>query len=195
MKRLPVLLIATLLCACDSDADYESDGDVLRDSTYEAIDYTLTSDNYKKWMAAQQALDSAGIRPGERIDVRSVSDDDIRRVTQSLESQPAAKTAIESAGLSVQDFVLTTIALAQSWDAVNGPPARVLGARPENLDFLRSQAATDSMIRVRPGTGIIDDSPAAEGSDSDHDSDSDSEGNRGKGRGRPKGKNKDRGRG
>lgn len=190
MKRLPLFLLAWLLGACASGANSESDGDVQRESTYEAIDYTLTSDNYKKWMAAQQALDSAGVRPAERIDVRNVSDEDIDRVTRSLESRPEAKSAIEGAGLSVRDFVLTTIALAQSWDAVNGPSARVLGARPENLDFLRAQAATDSMIRARPGAGIIDESPRTNGSDSDSDSDSDGRG----GRGRGKDKSKDKGR-
>lgn len=192
MQRFPVLLFAAFLGACDADVDNESAGDALRDSTYEAIDYTLTSDNYNKWMAAQQALDSAGIRPAERIDVRNVSDDDIDRVTRSLESQPGAKTAIEGAGLSVRDFVLTTIALAQSWDAVNGPSARVLGARPENLDFLRTQAAGDSIVRTRPGAAFIDDSQGVDGSDSDGDSDSE----RGRGKGKSKNKNKGkRGRG
>jgi hypothetical protein len=191
MKGLRLFILTALLCACDARVDDESDGDVLRDSTYEAIDYTLTSENYNKWMVAQQALESAGIRPIERIDVRNVSADDIGRVTQSLESQPAAKSAIEEAGLSVRDFVLTTIALVQSWDAVNGPSARVLGARPENLDFLRTQAATDSMIRNRPGAGIIDDASAIDATDSDTDSDSDDK----RGRGRGKGKHKGRGRG
>src|SRR5688500_16414849 len=194
MQRLLLLLPAALVCACDNDVVSESDGDVLTDSAYQAIDYTLTSDNYNKWLVAQQALDSAGIRPAERIDVRSVSDDDIDRVTRSLESQPPAKVAIEGAGLSVRDFVLTTIALAQSWDAVNGPSARVLGARPENLDFLRTQGAGDSIFRTRPGAAFIDDSPAAGGADSDDDSDS--ERGRGKGKGRNKNKNKGkRGRG
>lgn len=183
MKRLPLFLLAALLGACDSGAHAESDGDVLRDSTYEAIDYALTSERYKQWMIAQQALDRAGVSPVERIDVRSVSDEDIDRVTRSLESQPQAKSAIEGAGMSVRDFVLTTIALAQSWDAVNGPPARVLGARPENLAFLRTQAAADSMVRSRPGAGIIDDRIRTGGSDSDSDSDD-------RGRGRGKGKNK-----
>ena len=189
MKRLSAVFIATLVMGCDSRIDTESDGDVLTDGAYEAIDYRLTSDNYKKWILAQQALDSAGIRPTERIDVRNVSDEDIARVTRSLESQPSAKTAIESAGLSVRDFVLTTIALAQSWDAVNGPSARVLGARPENLDFLRTQAATDGAISQRPVGTIIDNPPAVDGSDSDSESDSDSDS------GRRRGKDKDKGKG
>ena len=190
-----LLILTTLLSACDSRSENASDGEVLRDSVYEAIDYSLTSENYKKWMVAQQALENAGIRPLERIDVRNVSDDDIARVTESLEAQPAARSAIDGAGLSVRDFVLTTIALVQSWDAVNGPSARVLGARPENLDFLRTQAASDSMLRTRPGARIIDDSPAVDGADSDVDSDSDDRGGKGKGRGKKAKERSHRGRG
>lgn len=185
MKRITVLLVASVVWSCDKDVAGESDGAVLGDSSYEAIDYRLTSESYKKWLVAQQALDSAGVRPMERINVRDVADEDIARVTQSLENQAAAKAAIESAGLTVRDFVLTTIALAQSWDAVNGPRDRVLGARPENLDFLRAQAATDSAIRTRPptGAGIVDDSPTIDGSDSDSDTDKDSDSDsRGKGK-------------
>lgn len=191
MRVMIVLLGLAMMAACDRVIENVSGGDVLSDSAYEALDYTLTSDNYKKWLVAQQALDSTGIRFDERIDVRSVSDDDLDRVTESLESQPSARAAIESAGMSVREFVLTTVALAQSWDAVNGPPARVLGARPENLDFLRAQAATEAVVRTRPGTGIIDEAPTVGGADSDSDSDSDDRRRRGQG----KGKDKHRGRG
>lgn len=192
--RLVVLLFSiTWLVGCDDDIENASGGDVLGDGSYEAIDYTLTSDNYKKWLVAQQSLDSAGIRLAERIDIRSVSDEDIDRVVESLQARPPARAAIEGAGMSVRDFVLTTVALAQSWDAVNGPSARVLGARPENLDFLRAQATTDAAVRTRPGAGIIDDEPAVGGADSDSDSDSDE--HRGRGRGHGKGKNRGKGRG
>lgn len=191
MRTILLVPCAIVLAACDRMIENVSGGDVLSDSVYEAIDYTLTSDNYKRWLAAQHALDSAGIRFDERIDVRSVSDDDVDRVTESLQSRPSARAAIEGAGMSIRDFVLTTVALAQSWDAVNGPSARVLGARPENLDFLRAQAATDAVVRTRPGAGIIDDDPVAGAADSDSDSDSDDH----RGRGRGKGKDKHRGRG
>ncbi|MGH7637809.1 MAG: hypothetical protein ACREOK_09155 [Gemmatimonadaceae bacterium] len=160
-----------------------SGGDVLSDSSHEAIDYTLTSDNYKKWLVAQQALDSAGIRFDERIDVRSVSDDDVDRVAESLQSRPSARSAIEDAGMSVRDFVLTTVALAQSWDAVNGPSARVLGAHSENLDFLRAQSATDAVLRTRREAEFIDEDREARHRHFDDDSDSDDHRKRRRGRG------------
>lgn len=195
MRAILLLPWVIVLGSCDRRIENVSGGDVLSDGSYEAIEYTLTSDNYNKWLVAQRSLDSAGIRMSERIDIRGVTGEDIDRVTESLQSQPSARTAIEGAGMSVRDFVLTTVALAQSWDAVNGPSTRVLDARPENLDFLRTQAATDGAMRTRPGARIIDDAPAVGGADSDSDSDSDSDDHRGRGRGRGHGKDKGKGRG
>ena len=104
MRAMVVLLGSALMGACDRIIENVSGGDVLSDSSHEAIDYRLTSDNYKKWLVAQQALDRAGIRFDERIDVRNVSDGDVDRVTESLQSQPSARAAIEDAGMSVRDF-------------------------------------------------------------------------------------------
>lgn len=188
---------AFLMLACDAGRDNVSGGDVLADSAaYEALDYTLTSDNYNKWLRAQRALDSAGVDAPARLDIRRVSDEDIERVTESLEAQPQARAAIESADMSVRDFVLTTIALAQSWDAVNGPAARVVGARPENLTFLRERARTDAAMQTRPTGGIVGEGDSDGVRDSDRDSDGDSDsGGRGRGKGKNKGKGKGRGRG
>lgn len=183
MRAMVVLLGSALMGACDRIIENVSGGDVLSDSSHEAIDYRLTSDNYKKWLAAQQALDRAGIRFDERIDVRNVSDGDVDRVTESLQSQPSARAAIEDAGMSVRDFVLTTVALAQSWDAVNGPSARVLGARAENLDFLRAQAATDAEVRTRREAEFIDEDRDVRHRHFDDDSDSDDHRRRRRGRG------------
>lgn len=193
MTRLLLLAgSAFLVLACDRGRDQVSGGDVLSDRVaYEALDYTLTSDNYNKWLRAQHALDSAGVKAPAQLDIRNVSEDDLERVTESLERQPQARAAIESADMSVKDFVLTTVALAQSWDAVNGPAARVIGARPENLDFLRQRARTDAAVQTRPTGGIVGDGDS-DVRDSDRDSDSDSEG---RGRGKGKGKGKGRGRG
>lgn len=196
MTRLLLLAgSALLVLACDRGRDHVSGGDVLSDSVaYEALDYTLTSDNYNKWLRAQHALDSAAVEAPARLDIRHVSENDLERVTEALERQPQARAAIESADMSVKDFVLTTVALAQSWDAVNGPAARVIGARPENLDFLRERSRTDAAVQTRPTGGIVGDDDSDDVRDSDRDSDSDSEG-RGRGKGRGKGKGKGRGRG
>ena len=193
MTRLLLLTaFASLALACDRGRDNVAGGDVLSDSAgYQALDYSLTSDNYNKWLVAQRALDSAGVDAPARLDIRRVSDEDIQRVTASLEAEPRARAAIESANMSVQDFVRTTVALAQSWDAVNGPAARVIGARPENLDFLRERSRTDAAMQARPTGGIVGGGDSDDVRDSDRDSD-DSDGN---GRGKRKGQHRDRGRG
>lgn len=187
LKRLsvltPLVLAAVLMAArCGDDPDESAliGGDVVQDSvSYEALDYEISSDRYNKWLRAQAALDSVGVDATERIDVRDVRDDDVDRVVRSLDTQANAKAAIESADLSVRDFVLTTVALAQSWDAVNRPNTRVVGIRPTNLDFLRTRQGSDAV--TRPTRFVRDDS------DSDR-RDDDSDGNRGRGRGKDKDK-------
>lgn len=155
-------------------------GEVTGDSTaYRALDYELTSDKYRKWSIAQHALDSIGIDDTIRLNVRNVGDDDVTRVVQSLQSRPEAKLAIERADLSVRDFVLTTIALAQSWDAINRPSVSISGLRSENVDFLRRQTTLDPVLRSRPRARFLDDDDSDHG---DSDGDSDSEGKRGSGK-------------
>ena len=181
------LLVSTLALAmvgagCGGSKAELSEGEVLGDSAYAAIDYTLTSDNYRKWLVAQDALDSVGMEDRVRIDVHAVSDDDVDDVVESIENQPKAKAAIESASMSVRDFVLTSIALAQSWDALHSPGAQVTGLPRENLELLRAEGVRDSVLRVRPSTRFI--------VDDDHS------GRRGHGKGKAKGKHKGkRGRG
>lgn len=171
---------------CGDDRADVSGGDVLlSDSTYRGIDYTVSSEAYKKWLVADAALDRVSVENPVRLDVRRVTDDDVDRVVKSLEAQPQAVTAIESADLEVRDFVLTTIALAQSWDAVNRPSVPVTGLSPATLALMREQGA----LRTRPSARFIDDGD----SDSDGDSevrrdDKDSESERGRGRGRGRGR-------
>ena len=189
LKRLPVLtpiILASVLMAarCGDDPDESAlvGGDVVQDSvSYAALDYEISSDRYNQWLRAQAALDSVGVDASERIDVRNVSDGDVDRVVRSLDTQANAKAAIESADMSVRDFVLTTVALAQSWDAVNRPGTRVVGISPTNIDFLRTRQGSDAV--TRPTRFVRDDS------DSDSDGrDSDSDGNRGRGKDKDKDK-------
>lgn len=198
LKRLslltPLILASVLMAArCGDDPDESAlvGGEVVPDSvSYEALDYEISSDRYNKWLRAQAALDSVGVDATERVDVRNVSDSDVDRVVRSLDTQANAKAAIESADMSVRDFVLTTVALAQSWDAVNRPGTRVVGIRPTNIDFLRTRQGSDAV--TRPTRFVRDDSD----SDSDSDGrDSDSDGNRGRGKDKDKRDKPGKGRG
>jgi hypothetical protein len=177
---------------CGDDRSAVSEGDVLlSDSTYRGIDYTVSSETYRKWLAADSALDRVNVDNPVRVDIRRVTDDDVDRVVKSLEAQPQAVVAIESADLDVRDFVLTTIALAQSWDAVNRPSVPVTGLSPTTLALMREQTT----LQTRPSARFIDDDDSDSEGDSEvrrDDKDSDSEGRRGKGNGRGKGKGRGR---
>ena len=113
------------------------------------VDYRLTDENFARWEVAQRNLDRlprsafpalSGGGAGNVID----------RAVARLESSPKARTAIEAAGLSVRDFVLQTIALAQATEAAqSGRSAGAALVPPENFRFvdrhreriLRAQAA------------------------------------------------------
>lgn len=198
MARISTLaLVAALGLAvtganCGKDRADVSGGDVLRsDSTYRGIDYSVSSEDYKKWLLADAALERVSIANPVRLDVRRVTDDDVDRVVKSLESQPQAVTAIESADLDVRDYVLTTIALAQSWDAVNGAPGQVVtGLSPTTLAVMRTEAPR----QTRPSARFIDDGDSESDSDGDSErkrearrDDRDSDSERGRGKGKKKG--------
>jgi len=97
-----------------------AEGDVTSDSAtvgtvFHGVKYPLTSDNYRKWIVAQAALDSLE-EPTDmpRIELRDPTDDDIDRTVDFLSNHDTERRAIERAGLSVRDFVLTSVALGQA---------------------------------------------------------------------------------
>ena len=107
-----------------------------REALTSSIDYRITEDNFSRWQEAQENLDQllrAAIRstpgPGRTA---------IERAIARLQSSPLARGAIESAGLSVRDFVLETIALAQATESAetgkSTSPALILA---DNYRFVR----------------------------------------------------------
>ncbi|HEU4748648.1 MAG TPA: hypothetical protein VFS56_09120, partial [Gemmatimonadaceae bacterium] len=88
------------------------------------------------WEIAQRNLDRLprSAFPAERREGRG---NVIDRAVARLESSPRARTTIEATGLTVRDFVLQTVALAQATEAAQG--GRVAGAGlvpPENFRFV-----------------------------------------------------------
>lgn len=147
-----VIPLAAARCG-DADRSALSDGDVVAsDSTYQALDHQISSDDYRRTLAAQAALDSVGFPDVARVRLRNVTPADVDRVVKSLEDEPRTREAIESADISVRDYVLTSIALAQSWDALNRPSLRVTGIPETNSALVRAQAVADPVAhtRVRP---------------------------------------------
>ena len=107
-----------------------------REALATTVDFRLTDDNFARWEEAQSNLDDlprSAIRSGVSSG-RSAID---RAVTR-LESSPRARRAIESAGLSVRDFVLETIALAQASEAAEtGKTTRATPIPPDNFQFVQ----------------------------------------------------------
>ena len=79
-----------------------------------SLEFSITSEQYKQWYKAHQGLDRRiASRFGALLQPASPSERSIRRAVEYLESEPAARQAIESAGMSVRGFVITTVALEQ----------------------------------------------------------------------------------
>jgi len=61
----------------------------------------------------------------------------IERAIATLEASPRGRTAIERTGLSVRDFVLETVALAQAAEAESGKAPGGANVPPENVQFVQ----------------------------------------------------------
>ena len=87
-----------------------------------------------------------------RVDLRDPTDDDIDRTVNFLAHQDAERRAIEGTGLSVKDFVLTSIALGQAFhfskDAL---------VPPENRVFVATNRPEIERVRTRRNFHVLDD--------------------------------------
>jgi len=138
-----LVLLAASGCKRSGDRSDGSTSAFLDNATPEArealaiqVDYKLTDENFAKWERAQRNLDRlpASAFPARRDDTRG---NVIDRAVARLESSPKARTTIEATGLTVRDFVLQTIALAQATEAVQGGRAAGAGiVPPENFRFV-----------------------------------------------------------
>jgi len=158
---LPLSLLACTRAKATSSLTTDTSslaGDVSIDSAtsgaiFHGVKYPLTSENYRKWLVAQAALDSLP-EPAAmpRVDLRDPTDDDIDRTVNFLVQQDAERRAIEGSGLSVKDFVLTSIALGQAFhfskDAL---------VPPENRVFVATNRPEIERVRTRRSFHVLDD--------------------------------------
>jgi len=115
------------------------------------IDFRINEDNFARWTEAQSnleqlprsAMSGTVLTRGNAVD----------RAIARLESSPRARRAIERAGLSVRDFVLETIALAQAAEAAQ--TGRSMSPAPipaENSRFVQRYAAR--VLRARAAARV-----------------------------------------
>lgn len=89
-----------------------------------AVADDVTSEDYRKWLVAQQALDRIpNLELPSRVSLREFDDADVARVEDYLEGNPQARAAIEGAGLDVKEYVRTSVALERSMALAQGEPA------------------------------------------------------------------------
>ena len=126
MRVVAILVLALIVSACKQDRTADapparpgepgwtsSSGEVSL-TEGEKMSFEITSERYKAWDAAREGLDSRiASRYGAILQPGSPSRRNIEKAVRYLEGEPAAKASIERAGMSVRDFVVTTVALEQ----------------------------------------------------------------------------------
>jgi hypothetical protein len=124
-----------------------------------ATEYKLTDDNFRRFI---QASDSLAVLRKRDPQARALLDEQINdagvdtRVSANnagrkhLESNVAVNNAITASGLSVKDYFVASIAIAQAErfldDSRAAPPTPALGA---NIDYLRAHRAELRAMRSR----------------------------------------------
>ena len=115
---------------------FDSPSSDAREAMTASVPFTITADNFARWEQATANLEQ--LPPSSIRSATGSKRTAIDRAVSRLESSPRARRAIESTGLSVRDFVLETIALAQATESVQ--TGRTTSPTPviaENTEFVR----------------------------------------------------------
>ena len=134
------------LAGCKKTSEASSDSQVAsllfdvtspaaREAMATPVDLRLTEENYAQWERAQRFLDA--LPRSAFASATGGSGNPIDRAVATLEASPRARTAIERTGLSVREFVLETIALAQAAEAESGKAAAGVRVPAENVQFIQ----------------------------------------------------------
>jgi hypothetical protein len=104
------------------------------------VDFRLNEDNFARWEQAESYLEE--LPRSALAEEAPQGGNPIDRAVARLESSPRARTAIERTGMSVRDFVLETIALAQATEAMQtAKSASGQAIPPENFQFVQRYRA------------------------------------------------------
>ena len=153
MRFMRLLMLGAALAACRDEGRGEqvaarldaaqltsSDGEVAL-AEGGTLRFSVTSEQFRKWDAAQAGIDKTiQARFGDILKPESPSERTIDAAVAYLEGQPSARAAIEGAGLSVRQFVVTTVALEQEMRLASGRGSR----EPEPF--------VDSAVAMTPDT-------------------------------------------
>jgi hypothetical protein len=147
-RAMPALAAAVFLalasCKKDSAPSSNSEGASMlfddaspaaREALATPVSFRLNEANYNQWEQAQRFLDA--LPRSAFVSAAGTDGSPIDRAVATLEASPRARTAIERTGLSVRDFVLETVALAQATEASAGRPPGGVTVPAENVQFVQ----------------------------------------------------------
>lgn len=122
-----------------------------REALASRVDFRITDASFAQWEKAQRNLEKL---PRSAIpSAPGIGSTAVDRAVSRLESSPYARTAIERTGLSVREFVLQTIALAQAAEAAQTGKSLSGGTiPPENFQFIQRYTARALYSRSRGRT-------------------------------------------
>ena len=163
---------------------------LVSDSVAAVLDVPLTAERFDQWQRAESSLASAKTDlPMVRLKASTITPRDLDVAVQRLEADPPSRRAIESSGLGVRDFVLTTLAIANAMNVRTRPgTAAFRTAGPENVALVTRNEDVIRRVQGRSRVHVDDedsDEDTDKGSDtrksgraredSDRDSDKDSD--------------------
>lgn len=146
---ISALILLLGVAACDRVGD-----DRLIGTNTFLVDEQITSEKYNKWAQAQQNLDRTAtdadiVSAEDRLGIRRATRGAVDSAITRLEQNERNRQAIESAGLSVRDYVLTSLALSQAFVASSGArQTTVQGIPPENVELVRANRAAFERFRT-----------------------------------------------
>ena len=147
MRVVLILLAAAGLAACDdlrglvggggNATLVSSSGGEVALADGGSLEFAITSDQYKQWDRARRGINRrVAARFGEILQPDSPTERSIAEAVSYLDSEPAARNAIEKAGMSVRGFVVMTVALEQEMRVASGQPrVRQPEPAPSPYDF------------------------------------------------------------
>ncbi len=149
-----LLLLALASCKKDSGTTsssqftsllFDASSPAAREALATPVSYRLTDANYDQWERAQSFLDA--LPRSAFVSASGSQGNAIDRAVQTLEASPRARTAIERTGLTVRDFVLETIALAQAAEVRSGQAPGGVNVPPENVQFVQQHESRIMLAR------------------------------------------------
>ncbi len=149
-KREPPSATATL----GSSLIFDNASPEVREALASPVDFRINDDNFGRWEEAQSNLEDL---PRSALPAKSPPGGNVLdRAVARLESSPYTRTAIERTGLSVREFVLETIALAQATEVARTGKSLSRGSIPrENFQFVQRYTSRALYSRSRVSRGDV----------------------------------------